>query len=244
MADTKISALTDLGAAPDAADLFVVVDVSDTSMGAGGTTKKVAASYVGGGGEMYNATASKYGAGPTKSLFWPGASFAGWNQAAPMTANALHYQPGYAAKSITLSAIKFEVFVAATAGKVMRVGLYVADDDWQPTTLIVDSGDIAADSTGVKTYTTSAVVPAGRILAVVHSDGAPQLRICGIPNWGQVRGDLFGGGGNLAHVGWLTKTSVTYAALPSSGTAWTTVDSSSHTATAYCAVLLEAASYS
>lgn len=44
MADTKISALTDLGAAPASGDLFVVVDVSDTTMGASGTTKKVAAS--------------------------------------------------------------------------------------------------------------------------------------------------------------------------------------------------------
>lgn len=39
MADTKVSALTELAAEPDAADKFVLVDVSDTSMAASGTDK-------------------------------------------------------------------------------------------------------------------------------------------------------------------------------------------------------------
>ena len=48
MADTKISALTTLADASLASgDYFVVVDVSDTSMAASGTTKKIAASGVG-----------------------------------------------------------------------------------------------------------------------------------------------------------------------------------------------------
>lgn len=41
MADSKISALSSLGATPDNADEIAVVDKSDTSQGAGGTTKKV-----------------------------------------------------------------------------------------------------------------------------------------------------------------------------------------------------------
>lgn len=44
MADTKLSDLAALGAAPATGDLFVVVDVSDTSMAATGTDKKVTAS--------------------------------------------------------------------------------------------------------------------------------------------------------------------------------------------------------
>jgi hypothetical protein len=43
LADTKISDLTALGAAPATGDLFVVVDVSDTSMAASGTNKKITA---------------------------------------------------------------------------------------------------------------------------------------------------------------------------------------------------------
>lgn len=44
MADSKISNLNELATAPDAGDLFVIVDVSDTSMSASGTTKKIQSS--------------------------------------------------------------------------------------------------------------------------------------------------------------------------------------------------------
>ena len=46
MADTRISELTTLSEAPASDDLFVVVDVSDTTMAASGTNKKVLASNV------------------------------------------------------------------------------------------------------------------------------------------------------------------------------------------------------
>lgn len=45
MADSKISALTALAAVPSATDLIPIVDVSDTTMAATGTNKKIAASY-------------------------------------------------------------------------------------------------------------------------------------------------------------------------------------------------------
>lgn len=41
MADSKITALTELAAAPASGDYFVVVDVSDTTMAASGTNKKI-----------------------------------------------------------------------------------------------------------------------------------------------------------------------------------------------------------
>jgi hypothetical protein len=43
MADAKISALTELAEAPAAGDLFAVVDVSDTTDAASGTTKRITA---------------------------------------------------------------------------------------------------------------------------------------------------------------------------------------------------------
>lgn len=46
MANTKITALTALGAVPASNDQFVVVDVSDTTHAASGTTKKLDASYI------------------------------------------------------------------------------------------------------------------------------------------------------------------------------------------------------
>ncbi len=46
MADLKVTQLSDLGAAPASNDLFMVVDVSDTTMSAAGTNKKVTGQYV------------------------------------------------------------------------------------------------------------------------------------------------------------------------------------------------------
>lgn len=55
MADTKITGLTALAEAPNASDLLVLVDVSDTTMDAAGTNKKITfsnlTSGLGGGGE-------------------------------------------------------------------------------------------------------------------------------------------------------------------------------------------------
>lgn len=46
MANTKISALTALGATPASGDLFSIVDVSDTTQAASGSTKKITAAYL------------------------------------------------------------------------------------------------------------------------------------------------------------------------------------------------------
>lgn len=46
MANTKISALTSLGATPAPGDWFSIVDVSDTTQAASGSTKKIAAAYI------------------------------------------------------------------------------------------------------------------------------------------------------------------------------------------------------
>lgn len=46
MADSKTTQLAQLAATPDVADQLMIVDVSDTSMAASGTNKKLAASYV------------------------------------------------------------------------------------------------------------------------------------------------------------------------------------------------------
>lgn len=45
MANTKVSALTSLAAVPASGDLIPIVDVSDTTHAASGTTKKIAASF-------------------------------------------------------------------------------------------------------------------------------------------------------------------------------------------------------
>ena len=59
MADTKISALTSLGAVPASGDYFPIVDVSDTTQAASGTTKKITASYFAFLGQAQSFTATQ-----------------------------------------------------------------------------------------------------------------------------------------------------------------------------------------
>jgi len=55
---TKLTDLTALGATPDAADLLTIVDVSDTTGGASGTSKKVTYANLGAGGMVVHTKVS------------------------------------------------------------------------------------------------------------------------------------------------------------------------------------------
>jgi hypothetical protein len=71
------------------------------------------------------------------------------------------------------------VFEVTTAGAgVARVGLLTADFDWQPSSVLVDSGDIDVSTVGVKTYTLPApvAVPVGRVLAAIHPNVGVTIR--------------------------------------------------------------------
>lgn len=81
------------------------------------------------------------------------------------------YEPWIFATPVTADRIAIEITsTAAAAGKVMRLGIYNADADWQPTTLVLDAGTVAADSTGVKAITISQALPAGRYLLARTAD--------------------------------------------------------------------------
>jgi hypothetical protein len=105
--------------------------------------------------------------------------------------------PGFGVSSVTTQALSagvryfyrlwFEapvivdqlVFEVTTAGTgVARVGLMTADFDWQPSSVLVDSGDIDVSTIGVKTYTIPSPVtmPVGRVLAVIHPNVAVTVR--------------------------------------------------------------------
>jgi fibronectin-binding autotransporter adhesin len=63
MADTKITALTALTAADPASDVLPIVDISDTTMAASGTTKKISVNNIlGAGGTATLASAAITGA--------------------------------------------------------------------------------------------------------------------------------------------------------------------------------------
>jgi len=163
---------------------------------------------------------------------------------APKTGSTTYYvQPGFVPSSVstlslsanfrymfqfwlptaaTCDQIAIEQTTAAAAGKLFRIGLIAADKWWQPTgSVLIESGTFAADgSNGVKTYTPGSPVllPPGNYLGVVHSDGAPGIRV-------SVGGLGSGGTGYLTTItgstlGWMGK-SMALAAIDN--TAWDTV---------------------
>ena len=96
-----------------------------------------------------------------------------------LSANVRYFYQLYNPTPIVVDQIIWEQTAAAAAGKLIRVGLLLADEWWQPSSVLIDSGAQAADgANGVKAYTLAqaTAVPAGRLLAVLHSDGAPTAR--------------------------------------------------------------------
>lgn len=71
--------------------------------------------------------------------------------------------------------IAIRVSSAAAAGKLLKLGLYRLNDAGDITDLLEGSGNIAADTTGIKSYTFAATkkYPSGWYCAAVASDGAP-----------------------------------------------------------------------
>lgn len=118
MANTKISALTSLAAVPATGDLFSIVDISDTTQAASGTTKKIAASFFAFLGQANVFTAASN-------------TFQGSVGVSPTPTNALGVNI-VMPSSTSVSAIKIEyinsqrIYLNATAGAT-QVGLESAD---------------------------------------------------------------------------------------------------------------------
>lgn len=98
-----------------------------------------------------------------------------------LSANRRYFFLFWTPTAITVDQIAIEQTTAAAAGKLFRIGLIAADEYWQPTgSALIESGTFAADgANGVKTYTPGAAVllPPGRYLGSVHSDGGPVIRV-------------------------------------------------------------------
>lgn len=96
--------------------------------------------------------------------------------AATMTATVdrQYYLPYYWDCARPMSLMGFRVSSAAAAGKVSRIGLYSVDENGEPDVLLVESTDIAVDSSGVKTYNfTDKLYPPGWYCIGLVSNGAP-----------------------------------------------------------------------
>lgn len=142
-----------------------------------------------------------------------------------MTANLCFYLPMILNRAGVLDEVYHEVTVAGGAGTAARMGIYNADADWQPTTLVRDFGTVSVASTGVKSITgiAQALAP-GRYLLAYLSDAAPTVRAV-TGNWlgASVAKALGGSALTIAMYGALA-----FQALPAVGTPWdTSVDGDS-----------------
>lgn len=153
--------------------------------------------------------------GGTKGYSLPGVEVQSIGTNAP-SINQIRYSPIYVATPITIDQLVCEVTTLGTSAHA-RLGLYNADINWQPTSLIAEGG-VDASSTGIKTVSASATLAAGRYLTAINSDvSATTFRIWrGGTRYGQLRSAL---GANAFHDLWFVSSA--YGAFASTGVAWT-----------------------
>jgi hypothetical protein len=93
-----------------------------------------------------------------------------------IAANVVRYAPHIIESQVTINQLSIEVTANTAGGTTARLGLYNADENWLPTSLVVDAGTVAVDSNGHKTASVSVVLPPGRYVTALNSDAAPTLR--------------------------------------------------------------------
>lgn len=131
--------------------------------------------------------------------------------------NGFRYEPFVTLTAITIDQIVIEVTTAAAAANTARVGIYNADVDLQPTSLVVDAGTVATDSTGVKAASISTTLQPGRYLLAINASADFTARFV---RGGNVLAGFLPALGASPILNNMTN-STAYAAFPSTGAAWT-----------------------
>ncbi len=123
--------------------------------------------------------------------------------------------PFYVPKTIKVDRIAMKVTTAASAGGVARMGIYADDGTCFPGARVVDGGEVAVDSTGVKESTIDVTLRGGKLYWLVVICGvATGTKVQGIPI-GSVMGGVLGIDNSLTGntiTGWASVQ--TYGALP------------------------------
>lgn len=116
--------------------------------------------------------------------FYDGFPWGGVVTAAANFGNIWTTYPIWVPKTIALASIAVQVDTAAAAGKVLRLGIYdnLDDEDMpQPRNLLLDSGSLAADSSGLKSVATTIVLRQGLNWLSFVSNGSPIVGIFAAP---------------------------------------------------------------
>jgi hypothetical protein len=98
------------------------------------------------------------------------------------------------------------------------MGIYNVDTDMQPTSLVTDFGAIDSSTTGVKTASGTASLTPGWYASCIVANGAPTVRWYSMSGLSPGLQPAMGGSPVIA----LISIALTYGALPSTATAWTT----------------------
>ena len=137
-----------------------------------------------------------------------------------VTADQVRYHPHVVEYPLQIDQLIIEVTSAGAGSTTARLGLYHADNEFQPTALVVDAGTVAVDSTGKKAITLGTVelLSPGRYVTAFNSDGTPTIRTAqyNSGDWGGVTDDL---GAN--HFVLALRATQTYAVFPDPGLAYT-----------------------
>lgn len=141
-----------------------------------------------------------------------------------LTINETRYIPFFNRYPITLTAHQFEVSTGPAGAANVRIGVYAADTDMQPTGApLYDSGSIAVANgfTGAKTSGAISVpLQTGAYLVAVNCDVAMTLR--GVNSPTPTVKDALG----TSALAQRFTVAQSYGAFPTPGTAWTTASAS------------------
>lgn len=118
--------------------------------------------------------------GATTYYALPGVVPIGNTGTGALVANRLQYMPIILAEPVTLTDIAFEV-TAGVASSLVRCGIYTADTDWVPTSLVsgTDAAEYDCSTNGEKgTSGLSIVLAAGRYyLSILSNVNPPTVRL-------------------------------------------------------------------
>lgn len=132
-----------------------------------------------------------------------------------LTQNESRYEPFLVSTAIDIDQLVIEVTTNVASSNI-RLGIYEADEDWQPGALVAE-GAVSAATTGVKTLSVTETLTPGRYVAAINTDsvGVAYRRWQGGSRYAGFLTTL-GASPFIGKMSVLTS----YGAFPDPGTAW------------------------
>ena len=149
----------------------------------------------------------------------PGGTYSGTSASVALATDTVYYSPIFVQRAITIDAV-FSYCNGAGVASAARLGIYNADTDLQPTSLVSDFGTYDLSTTGQKSITSlSVTLSPGRYLSCLLSNNA----LASLYAFNVVLpGMTFANPADVSQTILRLSGSLSYAALPSTGQTWAT----------------------